>query len=102
MIFDLFYLKKMEKIKEEFAKNDMLYKLLERTDDWGLFEMRTRSGGGPCYEIAKIYKNKPNEFLNREYWKESITPNSRFGLDGSKTYIRKDLADKYYAKVTGV
>ena len=86
----------MEKIKNEFVKNGLNYSLQKRVNDYALFELSndTRVVG---YEVSKIYESR-SEFISSP--RETITPNSYFGYDGSKSFGLMCKALDYFLQVT--
>ncbi|HPI82900.1 MAG TPA: hypothetical protein PK122_06760 [Candidatus Paceibacterota bacterium] len=70
----------MNKLKNNFIKNGLKYKILERIEDFVLLEVRGQYGGIIGYEVGPviIIKRRNIGFSVLEK-RESILPNSRFG-----------------------
>lgn len=86
----------MKTLKEGFRLNGLLYTLLKRNDVVALYGIEgTYTGEVLHYEIDIIYirKDKYGE-------REAIADNENFGKDRSKCFIRKDLTENYFEKLT--
>lgn len=86
----------MKTLKEKFRMNGLPYTLLKRNDVVALYGL----GGSYTdeilhYEVDVIYVRK-----DRYGEREHIAKNDDFGRDRSRCFARKDLADKYFEKLT--
>jgi hypothetical protein len=86
----------MKTLKTQFRMNELPYTLLKRNDVVALYGI-----GGTFtdeifhYEVDMIYIRK-DKYGDRE----AIADNENFGRYRSRCFIRKDLADKYFEKLT--
>jgi hypothetical protein len=86
----------MKKLKESFRLNGLSYTLLDRNEVVALYGiLGINSDEIRHYEVDIIYKRK-DKYGDREH----IASNENFGKDRSRCFIRKDLAYKYYHKLT--
>jgi len=84
----------METIKKSFKKNDLYYKLVERTEKTVLFETSVFGGNISGYEVCRIQIAPAGIIFNKEYFERELLPsNEEFGFDGSKAFLKKDLAE---------
>jgi hypothetical protein len=86
----------MKTLKTGFMLNSLPYKLLKRNDVVALYGISgTYTDELLHYEVDIIY------IRNDKYGeREHIADNENFGRDRSKCFIRIDLADKYFLKLT--
>jgi hypothetical protein len=86
----------MDKLKANFRLNDLSYTLLKRNDLVAMYGIGgTYTDEISHYEVDVIYHRK-----DRYGEREHIAKNDDFGRDRSRCYIRKDLAYKYFDKLT--
>jgi hypothetical protein len=86
----------MNKLKEQFRLNGLPYTLLKRNEVVAMYGIGgTYTDEISNYEVDVIYIRK-DRFGERE----RIAKNDDFGRDRSRCYIKKDLADKYFDKLT--
>ncbi len=88
----------MKTLNNTFANNGLTYVLLQRTVDTCLFELNL-NGEIVGFEVARIYQ------LSGKFFKEpveSISPNSKFGADGSKAFFQNEFENalKYFHNIT--
>lgn len=97
----------MKPLKTEFQKNDMLYKILERTTNFYFAELRsTDSGNVVAYESGRIVKNKARtgtfEGVKVKFEEgESIVSNEKFGqhpVDRAYIVVNKDKCYQHFLK----
>lgn len=88
--------KTMKTLKEKFRLNGLPYALLKRNEVAAMYGIcRGLTGEISHYEIDVIYFRK-DRFGEREY----IAKNDDFGRDRSRCFRKKDLAYKYFDKLT--
>ena len=86
----------MKTLKESFRLNGLPYTLIKRNDVVALYGIGgTYTDEILHYEVDIIYIRK-DKFGDRE----AIADNDTFGRDRSRCYINKDLAYKYFDKLT--
>jgi hypothetical protein len=86
----------MNKLKEHFRMNGLPYTLLKRNEVVAMYGIGgTYTDEISNYEVDVIYIRK-DKYGEREH----IAKNEDFGRDRSRCYIKKDLADKYFDKLT--
>jgi hypothetical protein len=86
----------MKTLKTQFRMNELPYTLLKRNDVVALYGIGgTYTDEILHYEVDIIYTRK-DKYGERE----AIADNENFGRDRSRCFIRKDLAYKYYDKIT--
>jgi hypothetical protein len=86
----------MKILRESFRLNGLLYTLLKRNDVVAVYGIGgTYTDEILHYEVDIIYirKDKYGE-------REAIADNENFGKDRSRCFINKDLANKYFDKLT--
>jgi hypothetical protein len=86
----------MKTLKTSFRLNELLYTLLKRNDVVALYGIGgTYSDEINHYEVDIVYMR------NDKYGeRESIADNENFGKDRSRCFKNKDLAYKYFDKLT--
>jgi hypothetical protein len=86
----------MKTLRECFGLNGLIYTLLKRNDVVALYGISgTYTDEILHYEVNIIYFRK-DKYGEREV----IADNENFGRDRSKCFMRKDLAYKYYDKLS--
>jgi hypothetical protein len=86
----------MKNLKEKFRLNGLPYTLLKRNEAVAMYGI----GGSYTdeilhYEVDVVYFRK-----DRYGEREHIAKNDDFGRDRSRCFARRDLADKYFDKLT--
>jgi hypothetical protein len=86
----------MNTLKESFSLNGLQYTLLKRNEVVALYGLAgTHIDEILHYEVDVIY------IRNDKYGiREAIADNENFGRDRGQCFIRKDLANKYFEKLT--
>lgn len=83
----------MKKLSEAFVKNGIDYRILKRSGKVALFEMMIVNEI-VGYEVCRVYVNEEHIMAGVTIESgESITCNSEFGTDGSKSFFPKDKDD---------
>jgi hypothetical protein len=78
----------------QFKKNGLLYRLVERTDTKGLYELLLYNGDIVGYEVCKIHIREMRPYKGGLILaKESITRNCDFDAEKCKTFFPADLVD---------
>jgi hypothetical protein len=86
----------MKILKTHFRKNDLFYTLIKRNDKVALYGIGGEFTNSILHwEVDIIYIRK-DKYGEREH----IADNENFGRDRSRCYMRKDLAYKYFDKLT--
>ena len=84
----------MKRLKNEFKKNDLYYKLLDRTETVALFETSIFGNTVSGYEVCCIIIAPAEIAFGKEYPEREIIPsNEQFGYDGSKSFFPKNLEE---------
>lgn len=90
----------MEKLKTEFKKNGLFFRMINRTSDYALFELIYKDKIGSeivGYEVDRIRINKAGDRFGKHFPEsESLPGNDQFGMDGSeltrsKAFFPQDL-----------
>ena len=86
----------MKKLDESFKLNGLQYTLIKRNKYVALYGIGgTYTDKILSYEVVRIKIRKDNFEL-----REHVAANCDFGLEGSRCYINKDRALKYYDELT--
>lgn len=91
----------MKQIETTFKKNDLIYEMVERTHNVGLFKLFINESwmNEPehCgWEVSLIKCHEAFEIMGTKIESgESITSDNRFGFDGSKAFFPANEKDAF-------
>ncbi len=88
----------MEKIKDKFRKNSLLYRLIKRNDLVALYGL-----GGTFTDKILHYEVCRIRIRNDKYgFREALPSNEQFGREGSLAIINLDEALRYFEELTSL
>lgn len=81
--------KRVLKLKSEFKKNGLFYRLIKRTDKVAMFgTSKTPNGTIYDFEVFLIFERSPNPF--NIHFKETVPANSEFGILRRSLHFNKN------------